>query len=139
VFADASGTHPDSARAAREYDKARRRRGGGRSQAFRGALAAEPTVVQRALSHFALGFSFIGILSFLQLLISLSLLGPVHHLRNPLLRGIRGGRRDQDGPGLNGVIIVVFVLIGVGKALYGIWRQVGKGKLLSSIPPIVVR
>ncbi|PVF98302.1 hypothetical protein CPB86DRAFT_705462 [Serendipita vermifera] len=75
----------------------------------------------RLLRKFMLGLSLVGILSFLNLLITMSLFGPLQIAR---ARWIRGGRRDGGGVrDIGTIIIIIFVAIGIVRALYGIYTM----------------
>ncbi|GAA97886.1 uncharacterized protein L969DRAFT_96266 [Mixia osmundae IAM 14324] len=82
----------------------------------------------RAVRHFTLGFSLIGILSFLQLLIGLSLLAPLNHMP-PVYRHMRGFARrsnnaDSNSPNMVTFLLIAFVVVGVGKAIVSTFRLV---------------
>lgn len=79
------------------------------------------TLWSRLLRKFMLGLSLVGILSFLNLLITMSLFGPLQIAR---ARWIRGGRREAGGGrDIGTILIIIFVLIGVARALYGVYTM----------------
>lgn len=83
-----------------------------------------PGLIKRLISRFILGLSALGIISFLQLLISMSLLAPLQVIRNTWLRRRRG---EGAAEGLGVVVIVVFVLIGAARCVQAhdiqFWRS----------------
>ncbi|CCA77927.1 hypothetical protein PIIN_00641 [Serendipita indica DSM 11827] len=77
------------------------------------------TIWARLLRKFMLGLSLVGIISFLNLLFTLSLFGPLQIVR---ARWTRGGRREPANiRDIGTILIVIFVLIGVARALYGVY------------------
>ncbi|KAG8851403.1 hypothetical protein FRB91_007983 [Serendipita sp. 411] len=77
------------------------------------------TIWTRLLRKFMLGLSLVGILSFLNLLLTMSLFGPLQIART---RWMRAGRREAgNARDLGTILIVIFVLIGVARALYGVY------------------
>lgn len=87
--------------------------------------AYKNTWTVKMLSHFALGFSTIGILSFLQMAISYSLLAPLHHLR--VFRRGGGNQRANErntGTDLGAILVIFFVLVGTAKAIFSLYKLV---------------
>lgn len=84
------------------------------------SLLIEPTLI---VVH---NSAFVGILSFFQLLISITFFSPLNYgLRNTVFRMIRGNRRDGDGAGLGSSMILLMVLLGLLKAFHAVWKAVG--------------
>jgi len=75
----------------------------------------EPGVALRLLRRFIMGLSLVGILSFVNILVSFSLLGTMQ-LANWRVR------RDGRGKNVVTMVIVMFVIVGVVKALYDSYR-----------------
>jgi hypothetical protein len=69
-----------------------------------------PGLLARTLKRFMLGLSALGIVSFLQLLISMSLFAPLQIARSTWFRRRRG---DGVSDGIGTILIVLFVAIGV--------------------------
>lgn len=96
--------------------------GGGFKQTVRMKKQRPPTtpgLIKRLIARFILGLSALGIISFLQLLISMSLLAPLQVIRNTWLRRRRG---EGAAEGLGVVVIVVFVLIGAARAVMQVYK-----------------
>lgn len=79
----------------------------------------------RILKHSALGLAFIGILSFFQLVMSITFISPLNFgLRQSVLRIIRtnhsrpGGREPS---GLVPIVILTFIILGLATAIRGVW------------------
>jgi len=82
--------------------------------------------LQKWSEHFLKGFTFVGLLSFLQLLVGTFVLSPFTPLRNMLLRAIRPSRRRDRARGadLSTVMILIFILVGVMKAVTRLYKAV---------------
>jgi len=81
---------------------------------------APPGIVARLLNRFVLGLSALGIVSFLQLLISLSLFAPLQIARSTWFRRRRG---DGGADGIGTILIILFVAIGVFRAVLQVYRM----------------
>jgi len=79
-----------------------------------------PSLMKNLFNRFILGLSALGIISFLQMLISMSLFAPLQIVRNTWLRRRRGEGGAAEGAGM--IIIVVFVLIGAARAVMQVYN-----------------
>ncbi|KAG9013064.1 hypothetical protein FRB94_003896 [Tulasnella sp. JGI-2019a] len=90
------------------------------------ALPHQMSLLYRLAQRFVVGLSFLGIVSFLNLLISLSMYAPAQLMRRG--RGLLGGRRARGdrartgGLDLGTALILVFVAIGIARAVYKIYQ-----------------
>ncbi|KAJ1030398.1 hypothetical protein NDA16_001307 [Ustilago loliicola] len=102
----------------------------------------------KLLIQFSVGFSLVGILSFVNLLVGASFLGPIN-LHNfglgrsfaRMTSGGRGSRNgNRDGVNIASILIVLLVLIGVVRALHVVYKLVRKGarRGLSRLEAIIV-
>lgn len=96
----------------------------------------------------SVGFSLVGILSFVNLLVGASFLGPINlhnfGLGRPFARMTSGGRGsrngNRDGVNIASILIVLLVLIGVVRALHVVYKLVRKGarRGLSRLEAVIV-
>ena len=95
----------------------------------------------------SVGFSLVGILSFVNLLVGASFLGPIN-LHNfglgrsfaRMTSGGRGRNGNQEGVNIASILIVLLVLIGVVRALHVVYKLVRKGarRGLSRLEAVIV-
>ncbi|KAG0141310.1 hypothetical protein CROQUDRAFT_664042 [Cronartium quercuum f. sp. fusiforme G11] len=81
--------------------------------------------MEKFIKHSILGLAFIGILSFFQLVMSLTFISPFNFgLRHSVLRMIRtnhGRPGARDASGLGSAMIVTFMLLGLATAIRSVW------------------
>jgi len=97
------------------------------SQSRSGILAKLPDSVQWLSVRFLLGMSVLGSFSFISLLFSLSLFGPIQLMNGLRGAGILGGwtsRRRNAGTGVGQYMMIVIVLIGSIKTLFSVYHTV---------------
>lgn len=87
------------------------------------------------IKHTIKGLAFIGVMSFFQLAMSVTLFSPWNFgIRNSVLRMMRtgstsrtsAGRAAADPNGIGSLLILIFVLLGVLKAIQSVWKFVRK-------------
>lgn len=110
----------------------------------------EPTGwLNKLFVQFSVGFSLVGILSFCNILIGASFLGPINLHNFGLGRSFarmtssgRGGGRNgnRDGVNIASILIVLLVVIGVVRALHVVYKLVRKGarRGLSRLEAVIV-
>lgn len=102
----------------------------------------------KLLVQFSVGFSLVGILSFVNLLVGASFIGPIN-LHNfglgrsfaRMTSGGRGGRNgNQEGVNIASILIVLLVIIGVVRALHVVYKLVRKAarRGLSRLEAVIV-
>ncbi|PWZ02767.1 hypothetical protein BCV70DRAFT_142650, partial [Testicularia cyperi] len=120
-----------SGRARAERDSSRRRGKSPRAASHsRQPTRAVPSWLNKIILQFSLGFSLVGIVSFVNLLFGFSFVGPfnLHNfgLGRSFARMTNNQRRNggQDGANMASVVIVILVIIGVVRALHLVYRAV---------------
>ncbi|KAJ9476927.1 RING-CH-type domain-containing protein [Pseudozyma hubeiensis] len=104
--------------------------------------------LNKLLVQFSVGFSLVGILSFVNLLVGASFIGPIN-LHNfglgrsfaRMTSGGRGGRNgNQEGVNIASILIVLLVIIGVVRALHVVYKLVRKAarRGLSRLEAVIV-
>lgn len=103
--------------------------------------------LNKLLVQFSVGFSLVGILSFVNLLVGVSFIGPIN-LHNfglgrsfaRMTSGGRGRNANQDGASIASILIVLLVVIGVVRALHVVYKLVRKGarRGLSRLEAVIV-
>ncbi|SOV08556.1 uncharacterized protein UDID_00406 [Ustilago sp. UG-2017a] len=127
----------------------RRRQGKAESVRRTSKLAAESQGwLNKLLVQFSVGFSLVGILSFVNLLVGASFLGPINlhnfGLGRSFARMTSGGRPsrngNRDGVNVASILIVLLVLIGVVRALHVVYKLVRKAarRGLSRLEAVIV-
>ena len=103
--------------------------------------------VGKLLLQFSVGFSLVGILSFVNLLVGASFLGPINLHNFGLGRSFarmtsrsRGRNGNQDGVNIASILIVLLVIIGVLRALHVVYKLVRKAarRGLSRLEAVIV-
>ncbi|KAL8286760.1 hypothetical protein RQP46_004288 [Phenoliferia psychrophenolica] len=100
----------------------------------------KPPLVRRVLEHFIKGFSLVGIGAFFQTFLATALVGPFG-LRHSLFRAVRPNRRNGDNEtSFSQIVIVLFVLVGVVKAVQSTFKfvQWGTKKALTHVEGMVL-
>ncbi|SPO19904.1 uncharacterized protein UTRI_00303_B [Ustilago trichophora] len=100
----------------------------------------------KLLVQFSVGFSLVGILSFVNLLVGASFLGPINlnvGLGRSFARMTSGGRGrngQQEGVNIASILIVLLVIVGVVRALHIVYKLVRKGarRGLSRLEAVIV-
>ncbi|OAV92797.1 hypothetical protein PTTG_04943 [Puccinia triticina 1-1 BBBD Race 1] len=91
--------------------------------------------LEALIKHTIKGLAFIGVMSFFQLAMSVTLFSPWNFgIRNSVLRMMRSGsssrssagRAAADPNGIGSLLILIFVLLGVLKAIQSVWKFVRK-------------
>ncbi|TKY90489.1 hypothetical protein EX895_000487 [Sporisorium graminicola] len=103
--------------------------------------------LNKLLVQFSVGFSLVGIISFVNLLVGASFIGPIN-LHNfglgrsfaRMTSGGRGRNTNQDGVSIASILIVLLVVIGVVRALHVVYKLVRKGarRGLSKLEDVIV-
>ncbi|GAC95655.1 hypothetical protein PHSY_003231 [Pseudozyma hubeiensis SY62] len=101
----------------------------------------------KLLVQFSVGFSLVGILSFVNLLVGASFIGPIN-LHNfglgrsfaRMTSGGRGRNGNQEGVNIASILIVLLVIIGVVRALHVVYKLVRKAarRGLSRLEAVIV-
>ncbi|SJX60295.1 uncharacterized protein SRS1_11609 [Sporisorium reilianum f. sp. reilianum] len=103
--------------------------------------------LNKLLIQFSVGFSLVGILSFVNLLVGASFIGPINlhsfGLGRSFARMTSGGRgrnANQDGASIASILIVLLVVIGVVRALHVVYKLVRKAaqRGLSRLEAVIV-
>jgi uncharacterized membrane protein len=93
--------------------------------------------LEALIKHTIKGLAFIGVMSFFQLAMSVTLFSPWNFgIRNSVLRMMRSGSTTSrtsagraaaaDPNGIGSLLILIFVLLGVLKAIQSVWKFVRK-------------
>lgn len=110
-------------------------------------VANHPLSFLASLSAVSVGFSLVGILSFVNILVGASFIGPIN-LHNfglgrsfaRMTSGGRGRNGNQDGVNIASILIVLLVIIGVVRALLVVYKLVRKSarRGLSRLEAVIV-
>lgn len=160
IIAEAQSTPPPKAkprekydaRAAADYDDSREQRRR-RNEATKAARPSKLGQVEpqgwlnKLLIQFSVGFSLVGILSFVNLLVGASFIGPIN-LHNfglgrsfaRMTSGGRGRNGNQEGVNIASILLVLLVIIGVVRALHVVYKLVRKAarRGLSRLEAVIV-
>ncbi|KAI5476868.1 ORMDL family protein [Pseudohyphozyma bogoriensis] len=98
-----------------------------RSMPKKAQKEVKPTWARRTVEHFIKGLSLVGITSFAQMFF----LGPFG-LRGSLFRAVRPGRRREgdNAVSYSQIMLVLFVIVGAGKAIRQVYRGVRLKRIL---------
>ena len=126
-------------------NKVRRKRATRKPHRSKPSQAEPKGWLNKLLVQFSVGFSLVGILSFVNLLVGASFIGPIN-LNWGLGRSFarmtngRGRNGNQEGASVASILIVLLVIIGVVRALHVVYKLVRKGarRGLSRLEAVIV-